>query len=1170
MLKIIINTHGNAPKAFGVEHQNLSRSIAGGSPDRHRGRHLTDKNKKIIKKEEAKISKAKEDLNDIYDAYSQVGKNSKDKFEKDARFSAEKQLEKKMFRELDEDFDDTFANFAKMAKIDSKTQRAGLLQNIADSINGRFHSDAQFKSLIKIANDNLVALGVPKMTKKEVELVLASTTQGETLKLKAKIYAEHKKRPRRELLNAVKLMGQSKSEREKALSRIQEIESMTSIDSETAAELDLLYLVGLDNASIEDIRAASDIVDAVVAGNRSRVALEVALAKNRTNVEVGSTFLESVLGQKPNSDGSFTIVNRDGSRSNMRVFDIRKEYKAGDRVEHLGRIFKARHAVEMMTPFSVKNFEFEYAINVEKTSATKAQRGRINLWLDKLRDFSIRSHGLESLVAKMSEADKDKAFMESKANIMIGEEGFRKAQMSLDKNFNASVQKLNDIAKRVFGLKTFDEVNKKLADARYKITKLKYNDNNGNEVTVDFTIAELMTYYAYFRQPDLAGRFERMKEQTVNPEDKRFWNDSKMNAILNTIPSEYKALVEGVSNDLMKDIYEDLNKAYRRINGIDLVRVDNYFPVSSDIKGTATSEIDLEIRDVSSMIQSVSNHSLKARKSSTSPLVPVDFISTTLRYANRAYHYSAYVEPMRKASKMLQQGEYRRYLENKFGKNMMGVIDHHLNNIAGNGAVNYQRNELVDMLRSGTIMGALSVNLTMIPKQLSSFAAYANSMPSAKWAGYYAGIPVNPVGFIRDVKSIMNTDFMKSRLQSGTASSPDVMNLMLGNVEKEVAKSDNSKVFSRIMDNIIRAAYWPIKAGDAMAIALGGAPLWRHSYNEGLKRFNGNKIKAQEFAELKIAQSTSRTQQSSNMLDQSYWQTSSSWASMFTTFMSTPILYGRILNGGVKDIIRGSSAKVKKDGIKKVFIFGLLLPYLFQAASSASFGLGDDDEDDDGGEQRLPRHRDVGDPEQESHDGREREDHDDVVHRHLHQRVGGVAPGELRPRARNGAGGRGVHRRRTQGAPLLRAADPHGGIPEQAGRQQAGLPRRGEDRRDLHERAEQETRKGVRRVHGRRREPDALRRRRARPVCDRRSRAVGRVASARRHGSAARRECMVRERTRRLMTVTGLELSEEPTVNVGMLKSLTTTSHESRSSSACMAAAVSTRACCSSRRSHAV
>ena len=39
--------------------------------------------------------------------------------------------------------------------------------------------------------------------------------------------------------------------------------------------------------------------------------------------------------------------------------------------------------------------------------------------------------------------------------------------------------------------------------------------------------------------------------------------------------------------------------------------------------------------------------------------------------------------------------------------------------------------------------------------------------------------------------------------------------------------------------------------------------------------------------------------------------------------------------------------RVKKEGAKKVFIFGLLLPYLFQAASSFSWGLLSDDEDED-------------------------------------------------------------------------------------------------------------------------------------------------------------------------------------------------------------------------------
>ena len=64
----------------------------------------------------------------------------------------------------------------------------------------------------------------------------------------------------------------------------------------------------------------------------------------------------------------------------------------------------------------------------------------------------------------------------------------------------------------------------------------------------------------------------------------------------------------------------------------------------------------------------------------------------------------------------------------------------------------------------------------------------------------------------------------------------------------------------------------------------------------------------------------------------------------------------------------------------------------------------------------------------------------------------------------------------------LRRADRDGRLPEQAGRLEDGLPRGGQDRRDLRERQEQEAGEGVRRVPAAGREPEAVRRGLARPL----------------------------------------------------------------------------------------
>ena len=78
---------------------------------------------------------------------------------------------------------------------------------------------------------------------------------------------------------------------------------------------------------------------------------------------------------------------------------------------------------------------------------------------------------------------------------------------------------------------------------------------------------------------------------------------------------------------------------------------------------------------------------------------------------------------------------------------------------------------------------------------------------------------------------------------------------------------------------------------------------------------------------------------------------------------------------------------------------------------------------------------------------------------------------------------RHAHRSATRaGEEELHRVDRHGRLPEQARRHEDDLPRRGQDRCDLQGRQEQGGRQGVRRLHARRCQPDALCRRLARTL----------------------------------------------------------------------------------------
>ena len=65
------------------------------------------------------------------------------------------------------------------------------------------------------------------------------------------------------------------------------------------------------------------------------------------------------------------------------------------------------------------------------------------------------------------------------------------------------------------------------------------------------------------------------------------------------------------------------------------------------------------------------------------------------------------------------------------------------------------------------------------------------------------------------------------------------------------------------------------------------------------------------------------------------------------------------------------------------------------------------DEHDDRGDEHFRRHDHVGDAAQKHHDGCEGDEHDEVIHRHLYERINRITIGEVAPHENHCRAGRG-------------------------------------------------------------------------------------------------------------------------------------------------------------------
>lgn len=955
-----------------------------------------------------KIEKLEKSVEDAYTSFIKFGgKISKEGFMSEVSAKAKevraekirKIANKAIYEGPVEDFDGGSSIYNFMNKPNN---RLTLLEKIGKSIDGKFTGKKDFMVIIDSINDSLQRNGLPKLTTKEVKDVFDSTKSGVIAQIRFPILARYtgigKKRgmarPTESLKNILDSMNADATERAEAQKEIHDIiesylgrsplqdknygklsyakkklrkgmskltgtskKIVSRATAEDIARIAELELVGIANAPVSEMRRVLNegYVKEVLTGERSKIAANILKLKNETSVQADTAIMEDVFGAKLDKSTGEYSVSLDGKSKpvKFKVFDVNKTFKKGEMILHLGKFYEAIEDTITGEAFSVKNFKFSSNVNVHQSKAAMDKKTFARKTMELVRDMFLSSHGIESLVARISR-DSNESFMEGKMSKAIGEDGFRVAGKRSRDLFYEMESGFINIVKDAFGTKTEKQARRKLVEARTTTKKFTFTDNNGNKRTVEMYISELMDMYAALRQPDIRKRLDAIAKKNIDSRDIRFWNASKEAALLDALPAEYKTVVERVSSDLMPRMHAEMNKTHKAINGYDLISLPNYFPVTSGSKGLKTTELSLETADVSEFLSSVSNKNLKDR-SNGALLQPEDFVMKFFNYVSRGAHYTHYAKPMSLASKMFEQNDYYRgALETAFGGTVMEQISWNLKNIAANGAANFQRNQVIDIMRGMSISGAFMANITMIPKQLSSFAAYASYMPATRWAMYYTKTATSPTEVIRDIKEILNTNFIKERLQQSGKTSLDTLNLQLDKMSAEAGKSDVRKKAEEYHAMISEWLFKPVAWGDVGAILSGGAPYWNYLKEEAAKQFPNDKAKQQEWVEVKFEESTSRTQQSRAMMDASKWQTMSSVASLFTTFMSTPILYGRILSGGIRDMNKGMSLigkdnkaakKLLSDGAKRFTLFGFVLPMLFQGAATGLNVFEDDDDD---------------------------------------------------------------------------------------------------------------------------------------------------------------------------------------------------------------------------------
>ena len=554
--------------------------------------------------------------------------------------------------------------------------------------------------------------------------------------------------------------------------------------------------------------------------------------------------------------------------------------------------------------------------NIERVAATVEELGGVpeGVKITGVQDFVPTSTGakikralktmgktivgwddLMDILSFKSETAPGESFI-SKDNDLLGTKNIEK------RGTRIAMESINDIYMDTFDLKSGRQVIKKVQDDNStemtlnKVPMTNPVDGSYFEMDLKFTRAELRKRAMELSDPSLTASFVEMG---YNEDTKAF--------IFNSLTDQDKVFMQA-QLDFYRDFYDGTNDVYKVIYGINLPKNEFYTPIAREgISKAVDDGMGEFMKEMSFRATAASAGALKSRVGSVLTISKQSDITVMERHITEMEHFKAWAEKIRDLNAVWKNPGVRAAVEINHGKDVLGLVDNFISDIANGASRMGQKLKGLDLLRINFTKSVLAVNPDVTIKQLTSFVAYAEKMPVNQFVKYQLKFWAHPV---KNMKTIYTSELMKARSQ---------------NIERDIkaAMQSSEKTAFGKNQSLINMLLLNIKLGDQGAITVGG---W--AYYQWLKDAKGL---SHEQAITKFEKFTENTQQSADITEQSYWQRGGSLAKLVTMFTSSPNQYLRKEIGALRNFAAG------RQGIgqtaKTLIIFHMLLPMFFQFVS---------------------------------------------------------------------------------------------------------------------------------------------------------------------------------------------------------------------------------------------
>lgn len=449
----------------------------------------------------------------------------------------------------------------------------------------------------------------------------------------------------------------------------------------------------------------------------------------------------------------------------------------------------------------------------------------------------------------------------------------------------------------------------------------------------------------YYTQDQMAYLYNQYKNTETHPAFKNMYGDGyaeTMQKIEDLLDSDLKKFADWQVDEYFPAVYDYYNSVYKRIYRTDMPQTQNYAGRIFRTEGEPEA-VDL-LADRSTFNTSVTSPSILLRTNPATEILAMNLTDALVSYTRDMEYFAAYAESIRDVNKIFTNPFIEEAIRRIHGNTTYDAIDNVFKSIAAKGPQRSKGDALLNKLNSYFITARIGLSPVIAIKQLTSMFTYANDIGIVNWVKYSMKNLPEVVKTWKEIRD--NSVYMQDRRNDSILRQIETY-ANLDKPNKVQWLPSKSKIF---YENFIM---FTTKFGDRTAIMLGGMPNYLY-YKDTYKKKNPGASEQEviDYAIKRFEKDTKETQQSSDLQDKDYFQTSNPWVRSMNMFLTTPKQYlrkeitaSRNLMRKLKAWDRSAGKGTLTENVRQLLMYHFFMPMFFQWVS-AGFPISDWDDED--------------------------------------------------------------------------------------------------------------------------------------------------------------------------------------------------------------------------------